>query len=67
MERISCVKGGEKMVKVCESFNDTAEYFLDRLSQLIDEIYCMDDSTDICGDIYIKQLSEKLCRYLESR
>ena len=27
------------MVKVCESFNDTAEYFLDRLSQLIDEIY----------------------------
>lgn len=55
------------MVKVCESFNDTAEYFLDRLSQLIDEIYCMDDSADICGDIYIKQLSEKLCRYLESR
>ena len=55
------------MVKVRESFNDTAAYFLDRLSQLIYEIYCMDDSAGICGDIYIKQLSEKLFKYLESR
>ena len=55
------------MIKVQESFADTADYFTYRLFLLIDEVYNLDNSVNISGDIYVKKLSEKLCRYLKAR